>query len=133
MQLARRPLKPCKKHGCIHLTRTGYCEAHEDLVLEQQRHYNNEVRNQTHKKFYNSKEWQRARQQAIIRDHSFCQACLREGRHTRMNVVDHIIELQDNYALRSTLSNLECLCHPCHNRKTRREQQRRQQQSNRPF
>ncbi|USK78968.1 HNH endonuclease [Peribacillus frigoritolerans] len=55
-----------------------------------------------------------------------CVKCREDGRMTKADVVDHVIELQDNYELRLTHSNLMSLCHACHNRKTKREQKKRE-------
>lgn len=50
-----------------------------------------------------------------------CQECLRNGITNTADVVDHIIELKDNWELRLEDSNLEPICHNCHNKKTQQE------------
>lgn len=120
-----RAQKPCNKIGCTSLTRSKFCELHAGEQKAIERRYDKESRNQDHVKFYNSRAWQEARRQAIIRDHNLCQACLRSGKYTQADVVDHIVELADDYSLRITLMNLECLCHECHNKKTANERRKR--------
>ena len=77
------------------------------------------------KKFYNSKAWRTAREQALRRDCYTCKDC--EGRATE---VHHIIELtpsnihDNNIAL--NLDNLESLCHNCHNKRTQKESETRE-------
>nr|WP_275591513.1 HNH endonuclease signature motif containing protein [Mammaliicoccus sp. A-M4] len=54
-----------------------------------------------------------------------CQECLRQGYYQQANVVDHIIELKDDWSKRLDKDNLIPLCHSCHNKKTKEEQRRR--------
>lgn len=65
------------------------------------------------KKFYKSKEWQKARRLALIRDKGLCQRCglpAEEVHHkehlTSSNINDSSISLG--------LDNLESLCKDCH-------------------
>ncbi|WP_426451230.1 HNH endonuclease signature motif containing protein (plasmid) [Staphylococcus xylosus] len=66
----------------------------------------------------------------MLRHDSLCQECLRNGLYTQADVVDHIVELRDGYSRRLDQSNLEPLCHDCHNKKTYREKQRRLSEQN---
>ena len=47
-----------------------------------------------------------------------CQDCLDIGITEVARVVDHVIELKDNWDLRLDDDNLRPLCQTCHNRKT---------------
>lgn len=122
----KKPFKPCLKTGCHNLTRDRYCEKHAYIKEEQKKEYrkNNPYVNEN-KGFYDSKEWKRARRLAIIRDKGLCVKCLADGKYTPFDVVDHIVELKDDYSLRVELSNLQCLCHAHHNRKTQEEKIKR--------
>ena len=69
------------------------------------------------KKFYRSRAWQTARQQALRRDGYTCCMC---GGHAEE--VHHIIELTpgniNNPMIALNLDNLQSLCHNCHTRET---------------
>jgi len=122
----KKPFKPCLKTGCHTLTRDRYCEKHTYIQDEQKKEYrkNNPYVNEF-KAFYDSSEWKRARKLAIIRDKGLCVKCLAMGKYTKFDVVDHIVELKDNYSLRVNLDNLQLLCHLHHNRKTQEEKIKR--------
>jgi len=64
-------------------------------------------------------QWDKLRQRILSRDNHLCQECLRGGKVTAGNQVDHITPK----AKRGTddESNLQCLCKPCHDAKTERE------------
>jgi 5-methylcytosine-specific restriction protein A len=121
----KKPLKPCNKIGCNSLTREGYCDIHKEEKQLQQREYDRNVRDQKHKQYYNSVEWKKARELALMRDNFLCVKCRLNGKLKQADVVDHITELQDDFSLRSTLTNLQSLCHSCHNRKTEEERKKR--------
>lgn len=67
------------------------------------------------KSFYNSKEWEKARQAALIRDKGLCQypGCFRPAEE-----VHHIRELTmsniDDPEITLSLDNLMCVCKDCH-------------------
>lgn len=80
------------------------------------RKYDKYKRNQDAKRFYNSKEWIKCRELVLIRDRYLCRECFRNNKVTPADVVHHIKELSDYPKLALMLSNLESLCHRCHNR-----------------
>lgn len=82
---------------------------------ESNRKYDKYKRNQETKRFYNSKQWNRCRELVLIRDRYLCKECFRSNKITPADVVHHIKELADYPKLALTLSNLESLCHSCHN------------------
>ena len=71
--------------------------------------------------FYQSDAWRRVRQQALERDHFYCQKCLQMvemGRKLRPNdatMVHHIKPRSLYPELELDLSNLVSLCDACHN------------------
>ena len=67
--------------------------------------------------FYSSSEWRRLREWYRAR-HPLCEECERNGRVALAQVVDHIIEIADGGDPVDP-SNLQSLCHACHNRKHR--------------
>lgn len=117
-----KPKRPCVAAGCRNLTTDRYCEDHIHLVVQMRksRHkqYDQHQRDQQATAFYHSKEWDRLRRQAMMRDHGLCQECLLDKRITVADVVDHIKPIKLYWHLRLVLSNLRSLCHLCHNRKT---------------
>ncbi|MEC7815831.1 HNH endonuclease signature motif containing protein [Marinobacter alkaliphilus] len=50
-----------------------------------------------------------------------CAECSRQGRITAATDVDHIIPHRGDLKLFWSRSNWQSLCHPCHSRKTARE------------
>lgn len=54
-----------------------------------------------------------------------CQDCLKDGKYTKADVVDHIVELKDDWSKRLDESNLIPLCHYHHNIKTIEEKKKR--------
>lgn len=52
--------------------------------------------------------------------HPLCAECERCGRTTASEHVDHIVKLGDAPHLKYDEANLQALCRPCHNAKTRR-------------
>lgn len=76
--------------------------------------------------FYWSAAWRRLRA-AFVREHPLCVHCLKEGRHTPTQEVDHIKPINptnvydtDNgrYGEPLDRTNLQALCKSCHMRKT---------------
>ena len=52
-------------------------------------------------------------------------ACLEIDITKPADVVDHVIELTDDWSKRLDPDNLQSLCHVCHNSKTRHERKKR--------
>lgn len=69
--------------------------------------------------FYRTTRWKKLR--AWFKQHNpICVECVKEGRVKEMDVVDHIIPIKQGGA-EYELSNLQALCHSCHNSKTAKE------------
>lgn len=66
--------------------------------------------------FYNSKTWRKKRLEALRRDKHECQICRRYGKSVKATQVHHIVEINEDWSLRLTLSNLTSLCGSCHNK-----------------
>lgn len=72
-------------------------------------------------------EWEKIRKLAIARDKGLCQPCLREDRVTMFQSVDHVVSKAEaakrgwSQAQVDALSNLQCICEPCHKAKTIKE------------
>lgn len=123
-----RPLKPCLVTGCPNLTQGRYCDKHkgkeQQSKAERHRYYDEHMRDQQAREFYHSKEWQRVRQVALMRDNYLCQHCLVKQRITPADIVDHVVPIRVDWSLRLSLDNLQSLCHACHNRKTAEDRKR---------
>lgn len=72
-------------------------------------------------------EWDRAKKLAFDRDQKLCVHCAREGRTTIYHSVDHIVpkakakKMGWSEERQNHISNLQCLCEPCHKKKTKEE------------
>jgi 5-methylcytosine-specific restriction enzyme A len=117
-----KALKPCNKIGCTSLTRDRYCDAHtveKQDRAEQNRYYDRYKRDKRSTSFYKSSEWEKVRTEALVRDKYLCQHCLKSKKVKRAEMVDHIVPVKVEWNKRLTLSNLQSLCNPCHNKKTK--------------
>lgn len=99
-----------------------YCPVHKKAAVkdkqERHKHYDTYRRDKEATAFYNSKQWKKVRQLAVSRDRGLCVICLANNRIKAYNVVDHIKPREHFPTLALVLSNLQCLCHACHNAKT---------------
>ena len=122
------PKKKCLKINCNELIdyRNKFCSTHKELINQSNKDYERfrTERDKTYIKFYQSREWKNTRKSVMIED-GLCQECLRQGYYKQADVVDHIIELKDDWDKRLDKSNLRPLCHEHHNIKTKEEQKRR--------
>ena len=100
----------CNMEGCSNLTKERYCEE----CLKKIQKKDNEERADRRDKY--SRNW---RQLSIhIRNKEpFCRECLKMGKYTPSECVDHI----DNDPSNNNENNLQALCWSCHSRKTARE------------
>ena len=70
--------------------------------------------------FYRKSPWRKLRE-VVLRENPLCIHCLREGVTRQADVVDHIVPIKKWKEGELEQSNLQGLCHPCHNRKTYNE------------
>lgn len=127
-------MKVCSKINCNKLIdfRETYCDEHKELQRESKVNYDSlrYERDSKYRGFYNKKEWKHARRSSMLRHDWLCRECLRNGLYTKADVVDHIVELRDDWDKRLDQSNLQPLCNACHNVKTIREKNKRKEKSN---
>ena len=71
-----------------------------------------------HKRGYGT-AWDKLRKAILKRDRHLCQPCLRSGRPTPADEVDHVIPKTQRGT--DDESNLEAICSPCHKTKTAAE------------
>ncbi|MNW42923.1 hypothetical protein D3C74_201080 [compost metagenome] len=108
----------CSKSGCNVLTEDKYCDSHKHLMTDDKttrnRMYDQQVRNQDAKRFYNSKEWKAARAERLRKDKGLCQECLRGRRIQTADMVHHTKPIREYWELRLVIEFMESLCNGCH-------------------
>lgn len=111
--MPRRPNTPCKHPGCPNLVPYGhaYCDEHKALHPEAVRSAGS--------RGYGSR-WKRE-SKAFLRAHPLCVECAKNGKYTKATVVDHIKPHRGDPTLFWDRLNWQPLCKPCHDRKTRIE------------
>lgn len=111
--MPRRPKTPCRHPGCPELVSYGqkYCETHKKLHPEETR--------SAGKRGYGSR-WQKFSRN-YLKAQPLCVRCQKEGKYVRATVVDHIKPHRGDPKLFWDVENMQPLCKPCHDRKTRRE------------
>lgn len=106
-----RAPRPCTQPGCpAYATKRGRCDAH------QPKHGWNHGKS---KRERYGKDWPKKKRVVLERDNYLCQTCMRAGRVTQTNQVDHIIPKMAGG--RDSFDNLEAICDSCHKAKTARE------------
>ncbi len=112
-----KPKRPCKYPGCKNLSDQAYCEVHRRVATaERNQLYDQTVRDQEMKEFYNSGEWRKLRN-LKLKQSPVCEECLRAGRVVPAEIADHILPAREYPEHRLRLDNLQSLCRGCHNRK----------------
>lgn len=135
-----KPMHLCNHPGCSELIPYDqrYCSKHEyrkpiDYTDKKQRHQVNKRvyyrRIHSHhegqyQRFYRSTQWKKLSHRWLMM-HPFCVSCEARGVYRKGDVVDHIIEIRDDWNKRLDKTNLQTLCYACHNKKTRRERMKR--------
>jgi len=116
--MSMKPKRPCGHAGCREITDNRYCEAHEDLAKQQKRdrnkRYDKHQRDQQSDRFYHSVQWDRVRQEVLIRDRGLCQHCLLDKLITMADMVHHRFPIKTHWHIRLLMSNLISLCNSCH-------------------
>ena len=70
--------------------------------------------------FYRRATWRKLRL-IVLRENPLCVHCADKGITKQADVVDHIVPVKKWKEGELEQSNLQGLCHPCHNRKTYNE------------
>ena len=121
-----KPQKQCNKPSCKVLIDYDkkYCVNHEKVQASNQRL--DRKRNEgKYFQFYQSRTWRKASYLYRL-NHPVCEDCLQEGVIKKADVVDHIVEIKDQWDRRLDETNFRSLCHAHHNSKTASERQRRE-------
>lgn len=109
-----KPDHPCSHPGCNALIPAGqmYCEKHKKLHPQ-------EVRSASSRGY--TSRWRKASKQ-FLAAHPLCEECLRHGRYTKSEVVDHIVPHRGSFQLFWDRRNWQALCKSCHDKKTAKEE-----------
>lgn len=140
-----KPRHLCNYPGCMELIPYDqrYCSKHQyhkpiDLADKQERHrinkatYRKRINSKHERKyqiFYRSTQWQKLSHYWLM-THPLCVKCEAKGTYRKADLVDHVIELRDDWSKRLDKDNLQSLCYSCHNKKTWQEKRKRRTKSN---
>lgn len=90
-----------------------------------QRMHGGRHRGRKREKFYDTARWQKVRKEAL-QTNPVCADPFGEHKHhgevVAATEVDHIVPRSVDESLELVIENLQSLCHRCHSRKTRKEQ-----------
>lgn len=121
-----KPRRLCNKAGCkvlVDYSQT-YCDKHKPTKVSNVTYEQRKEQGGKYFWFYKSKAWRTASYQYRL-SNPCCERCLGAGIVRPANVVDHIVELRDDWDKRLDEDNFMSLCHACHNKKTANERKRR--------
>lgn len=126
-----KPMKQCEHPGCRTLVAydTRYCEKHRKITNKWRYHkrmYDSDE--SKYQQFYKSSAWRKLSRR-FLESNPVCVQCYQDGVIRKADVVDHVIEIKDDWSRRLDESNLQPLCYRHHNRKTRLAREQREQQT----
>jgi 5-methylcytosine-specific restriction enzyme A len=124
--MPKRSPSICNALGCNKLTHNGYCDQH---AKQEHNDYADSRQDKVEQAFYKTLMWKKLREYKR-NINPLCEKCLLSSKATPMDVVDHIIEIKDDWSKRLDISNLQSLCHSCHNSKTSEEAKKRRNNNN---
>ena len=105
--------RPCTSPLCrSYATKGGRCDKHQPEPWKSSR------AKSRHERGYGN-AWDKLREVILERDGHLCQECLRNWIYTQGNHVDHITPKAEGGT--DEHNNLQCLCKPCHDAKTKEE------------
>jgi len=114
--VAQRSKRPCNYIGCSALTTERYCDEHRRLT---HREYKDRRTDTYEQRFYSSARWRKVRARKLAAN-PLCEMCIKDGRLTGAQMVDHITPIKRGGA-QLDMNNLQSLCNACHNKKTAKE------------
>ena len=123
--MANAPLRQCNEPGCTELVRGRWkCDKHRKhrktvskaVKARRDQEYNaaNVERRREAWRFYAGKKWRKVRQYMLNK----YPGCMGADCNRLADVVDHVVDRLDYDGSMYDVENLQCLCKPCHDRKT---------------
>lgn len=112
-------LKLCRCGKCIPIGDSSCSECSNQG--DRHKIYDKHQRDKKSAKFYSSGQWQRVREQVMIRDKGLCVHCLADKSINKADVVDHIVPIKQQWSLRLSMSNCQALCNHHHAIKTNQD------------
>lgn len=122
-----KPQIQCKHSLCRTLIdyEQSYCDKHKPRTQRPQQTYAERMATDgQYRRFYKSKSWQNLSFQYRL-SHPICEECILLGIAVKADVVDHVVEIKDDWSKRLDEKNIRSLCHHHHAIKTKREQMKR--------
>lgn len=103
------------------ITKKGRCAKHKPAAGQERKEYARykDDRPSAAKRGYNH-NWRKARL-SYLKRHPLCVHCLKEGRTTEANEVDHIVPHRGDNQLFHDVNNWQALCSHHHSKKTNEE------------
>ena len=136
-----KPMHHCNYPSCDRLIPYDqrYCSQHQykkpiDYADDKERHkinadtYHRRITSKhegKYQRFYRSTAWKRLSHHWLML-HPFCVQCMARGIYRKADVVDHIVELRDDWSKRLDENNLQSLCYSDHNKKTYKTKRKRE-------
>lgn len=117
--MPRRAKSPCRQQGCpVLLDQPGYCDKHRrESFKAQKQTVSKDYKDRN--RFYQRKTWKNLRI-LQLQIEPLCRECRKIDKLIAATIVDHIIAIADGGA-ELDLNNLQSLCKPHHDAKTRRD------------
>ena len=103
----------------ISKSRCDKCAEHKN---ESAKTYDTNIRDKRYTVFYHSKEWKRLRGLKMEAEHGLCEVCGEPATE-----VHHVVSIKDDWNQRLSYGNLKALCHSCHMKITKEQENERYQ------
>lgn len=121
------PMKQCNHAGCRTLVpfNQTYCERHRKALNKYRYHkrvYDSDE--SKYQQFYKTAAWRRLSRRFLERN-PVCIKCYEDGVIRKADVVDHVVEIKDDWNRRLDESNLQPLCNHHHYIKTKQAKAKR--------
>ncbi|PTM21078.1 endonuclease [Lactobacillus sp. PFC-70] len=115
-----KPMKFCNHAGCCQLVPydVRYCPKHKHKANAETYHRRTYGEHEgRYQRFYRSSAWHKLSRRFLENNPVYIK-CYEDGVIRKADVVDHVIELRDDWSRRLDESNLQPLCYRHHNQKT---------------
>lgn len=115
------PRSICSAPSCKQISvENGRCDRHQQKPKKCSKQQNSRASTTVNEHIYQSAKWRKLRARKA-NDSPLCETCLTYNIIKPVDIVDHIKPVLDYPKLAYVYSNLQSLCHQCHNEKTAKE------------